>query len=203
MPEPGYVTIVAVYVLVQFGHAGPRDVLRLFALWPINPFDCLKVLGLLLVLYTGPLYEYIVVDGAWREVSLKLIRETLWDDLPSFRNNVVAPLSEELVFRSLVISLYLLAKTSPTRIVLVTPLIFGVAHIHHLYEFVQTHKPPGRILPTMNILLMGIVRSLFHFTYTSLFGFFAAFVYLRTGNVFAAIAAHTLCNYMGREVKVF
>lgn len=190
-------TVLTVFVLVQHGHASPRDVLRLFAMWPINPLDSLKVLLLVMVLYTGPLYETIVVDGAWREFSLGAVKETFWDSLPSFRNNVVAPWSEELVFRSLVVSLYLLAKVSPTRIVFVTPLVFGVAHIHHFVEFVQSHTPAGRTLPPLNVLIMGIVRSLFQFTYTSLFGFFTVFVYLRTGNVFASIIAHMFCNYMG------
>ncbi|KAF2161079.1 hypothetical protein M409DRAFT_69948 [Zasmidium cellare ATCC 36951] len=190
-------TVLTVFVLVQYGHASPRDVLRLFGMWPFNPLDCLKVLLLVMVLYTGPLYETIFVDGGIREFNLKAIKETLWDSPTSNRNVVIAPWAEELVFRSLVISLYLLAKVSPIRIVFVTPLVFGVAHVHHLIEFVQSHTPPGRTLPTSNVLLMGIVRSLFQFAYTSLFGFFTAFVYLRTGNVFASITAHMFCNYMG------
>lgn len=190
-------TVLTVYVLVQYGHASPQDVLRLFAVWPVNPFDCLKVLLLVIVLYTGPLYETIVVDGALREFSLKAVKETFWDSYISFRNNVIAPWCEELVFRSLVVSLYLLAKVSPTRIVFVTPLVFGVAHVHHMVEFVKSHTPAGRTLPPSNVLIMGLLRSLFQFAYTSLFGFFSAFVYLRTGNVFASITAHTFCNYMG------
>lgn len=35
------------------------------------------------------------------------------------------------------------------------------------------------------------------FAYTSLFGFFEAFIYLRTGNVWSCIAAHAFCNSMG------
>ena len=35
------------------------------------------------------------------------------------------------------------------------------------------------------------------FTYTSLFGFFEAFVYLRTGNFWSCFAAHAFCNSMG------
>lgn len=35
------------------------------------------------------------------------------------------------------------------------------------------------------------------FAYTSLFGFFEAFVYLRTGNLWSCIAAHAFCNSMG------
>jgi hypothetical protein len=34
-------------------------------------------------------------------------------------------------------------------------------------------------------------------TYTSAFGAYAGFVHLRTGHIAAAIASHSLCNYMG------
>jgi len=99
------------------------------------------------------------------------------------------PITEELIWRSLIIPLHLLAKISPTKIVFVTPLYFGIAHVHHYYEFRLTHPhtPP----------LPALLRSLFQFTYTSLFGFFAAFVFLRTGNVYGVILAHSFCNWMG------
>lgn len=44
---------------------------------------------------------------------------------------------------------------------------------------------------------MAIARALFQFTYTSLFGFFATFVFLRTGNVISITLAHTFCNWLG------
>jgi prenyl protein peptidase len=44
---------------------------------------------------------------------------------------------------------------------------------------------------------MALARTIFQFTYTSLFGFFAAFVYIRTGNLLSVILAHSFCNWMG------
>jgi prenyl protein peptidase len=82
-----------------------------------------------------------------------------------------------------------LGHFSGKQIVFLTPLYFGIAHLHHLYEFRITH-------PEVT-LFVSILRSLFQFTYTSLFGFFATFVYLRTGNVFTCMLAHTFCNWMG------
>ena len=70
-----------------------------------------------------------------------------------------------------------------------TPLYFGIAHLHHLYEFRLTHRE----VP----FPLAILRSLFQFTYTSLFGFFAAFVLVRTGNVYTCMLAHTFCNWLG------
>lgn len=189
-------TVVAVSVLVTAGHATPRDVLRLFAVWPVNVIDCFKVMALVAVLFVGPLYEHFIVDGAWRDLGPKAAAR-LFDSLPSLRNNVVAPWAEEWVFRSHVVSMYLLAEVPAARIVFTSPLIFGAAHIHHLVDFIQSHTPPGQLFPPANVWIMGLLRSLFQFTYTSLFGFFAAFVYLRTGSVFAAVTAHTFCNCMG------
>ena len=70
-----------------------------------------------------------------------------------------------------------------------TPLYFGIAHLHHLYEFRITHSE----VP----FFIAVLRSLFQFTYTSLFGFFGAFVFIRTGNVYTCMLAHTFCNWMG------
>jgi prenyl protein peptidase len=87
------------------------------------------------------------------------------------------------------VPLHVLGQFSGKQIVFLTPLYFGIAHLHHLYEFRITHSE----VP----LLVAVLRSLFQFTYTSLFGFFAAFVYLRTGNVYTCMLAHTFCNWMG------
>lgn len=89
----------------------------------------------------------------------------------------------------MIIPLHILAHFSGKKIIFLTPLYFGIAHVHHLYEFRLTHpKTP---------MLLVVARSLFQFTYTSLFGFFAAFVFLRTGNVLSLILAHSFCNWMG------
>ena len=87
------------------------------------------------------------------------------------------------------IPLHVLAGFSGKQIVFLTPLYFGIAHLHHLYEFRITH--------TEVPLFVAVLRSLFQFTYTSLFGFFAAFVFIRTGNVYTCILAHAFCNWMG------
>ena len=99
------------------------------------------------------------------------------------------PVTEELLFRSLLIPLHLLSKVSPTQIVFLTPLYFGIAHIHHFYEFKLTH--PHTPLPP------AMFRSLFQFTYTTIFGWYAAFVFLRTGSLIAVILAHSFCNWCG------
>lgn len=73
---------------------------------------------------------------------------TIWFDLPFaepsywinnvqnilwLRNHVVAPLSEEFTFRACMMPL-LLQSFKPLSAVLLTPLFFGVAHLHHMIE---------------------------------------------------------------------
>lgn len=82
-----------------------------------------------------------------------------------------------------------LARTPLATTVLVSPLVFGLAHAHHYYEFRTTH--PG--VPAAAALL----RSALQLGYTTLFGAYATFAYLRTGSLAAALAAHVLCNCMG------
>ncbi|KAJ6151108.1 hypothetical protein N7470_007702 [Penicillium chermesinum] len=75
------------------------------------------------------------------------------------------------------------------KIVLVTPLYFGIGHIHHFYEFRLTNPDTP--------LLVALLGTLFHFTYATLFGCFVTFVYLRTGSVVAVILIHSFCNWCG------
>ncbi|KAK3698413.1 CAAX prenyl protease [Vermiconidia calcicola] len=190
-------TVITVYVLAIPGHCTPKEVIRLLGIWPIDPIDILRVLGLVMILYICSLYETIIVDGEWRNWSFASFKEGIFDNWIGYRNLIVAPITEEVVFRALTIPLFLLAKTSPTRIVFVTPAVFGLAHLHHLVDFIRSRTPTGLRSPPSMIWLQGILRSTFQFAYTSLFGFFAAFVFLRTGNLYAAIVAHSFCNRMG------
>ncbi|KAL6705415.1 CAAX prenyl protease [Coniothyrium glycines] len=164
-------------------------VLRLLGLWPVALTDTANALLLVAMLFAGPLFEHGIVEGGWKHwIRLRGLQDTLTSWI-GYRNLVVGPISEELVWRSFIIPLHIIAHFSPTQIVFLTPLYFGIAHVHHLYEFRITHPE----IP----LAVAVLRSLFQFTYTSLFGFFAAFVFIRTGNVFICMLAHTFCNWMG------
>lgn len=77
----------------------------------------------------------------------------------------------------------------PGRIVFISPLYFGIAHVHHCYEFRLTH--PDTPLAT------SLFRSLFQFGYTTVFGWLATFLYLRTGSLPAVILVHSFCNWCG------
>ena len=163
--------------------------LRLLGWWPIDPLAILKTLLLCLLLFVGPFFEKGIAESRlWPWIKGDYVRETLGSWI-GWRNYVAGPVTEELVFRSLIIPIHLMAQFSPAKIVFVTPLYFGIAHIHHFYEFTLTHPEAP--------VAHALARSVFQFAYTSLFGFFASFVFLRTGSIYAAIAAHSFCNWMG------
>jgi prenyl protein peptidase len=181
------------------------EVVKLMGLWPVSFVDTARSMLLVAILFAGPLFEQGIVDRHWKHwIQASHLQETL-SSWMGYRNYVVVgfrhllfctpidveqgPVSEEIIWRSMVIPLHILANISGKNIVFITPLYFGIAHLHHLYEFRLTHPHTP--------MLLAIFRSLFQFTYTSLFGFFAAFVFLRTGNVWSAILAHSFCNWLG------
>jgi prenyl protein peptidase len=102
---------------------------------------------------------------------------------------VQGPVTEEIMFRSVIVSLHLMAKMSPGRIVFISPLYFGIAHVHHFYEFRLTHPDTS--------VAAALFRSIFQFSYTTVFGWFATFLYLRTGSLPAVILVHSFCNWCG------
>ncbi|KAF2462670.1 Abi-domain-containing protein [Lindgomyces ingoldianus] len=180
---------LTIYVLYDYGKAPPQEILRLLGVWPVSLLDTAKTMLLVTILFAGPLFEAGIVDGGVKD----WVRgKRLYEELSSwigYRNFVVGPISEELIWRALIIPLHILAHVSGKKIIFLTPLYFGIAHVHHLYEFRLTHPH----FP----MHLAVLRSLFQFSYTSLFGFFVSFVFLRTGNLLSLILTHTFCNWMG------
>lgn len=106
------------------------------------------------------------------------------------------------------VPLQLIAGISPTTIVFTTPLAFGIgawfppnkanfhhqqltrntAHFHHGYEFLLNY--PG-------YWKFATLNSIAQFTYTTIFGWYAVFVLMRTGSIWPAVAAHAFCNWLG------
>jgi prenyl protein peptidase len=66
-----------------------------------------------------------------------------------------------------------------------------IAHLHHGYEsFVKK----GR---TRQAAIQAALIALVQLTYTSLFGWFATFLFLRTSSLLAPCLCHSFCNLMG------
>ncbi|TYJ51215.1 hypothetical protein B9479_008227 [Cryptococcus floricola] len=144
----------------------------------------------------GPLYAMYLCDDipiiSWRRNSeswsAMLKREF---GLLEVRNYVVGPLTEELVFRSTVLAASILGGLSFKSLIFGTPLWFGLAHVHHGLEL---YRKNGR---TSQAALHALFACLFQLTYTTLFGWFASYLFLRTGSVIPPLVAHMFCNVMG------
>ncbi len=156
--------------------------------WPVHPAEVGRCCLLTFVLFLGPLFELVFVDGVLGDLKGGRLLESL-SSWQGYRNYVAGPITEEVLFRSVLIPIHLLAKIPPINIVFLTPLYFGIAHVHHYYEFRLTH-PHTPLLP-------AILRSVFQFGYTSVFGWLAAFIYVRTASIWPCIIIHTFCNSVG------
>lgn len=177
------------YLLVVTARLKAGDALHLLGWWPIQLADVAKCCALTFLLYTGPLFEKIFIEGAVNDFRRgRKVVESL-SSWQGYRNYVAGPVTEEIIFRSVLIPLHLLAKVSPAKIVFLTPLYFGIAHVHHFYEFTLTH-PHTPLAP-------AVLRTLLQFAYTTLFGWFADFIYLRSGSLYVCIIIHSFCNWVG------
>lgn len=103
------------------------------------------------------------------------------------RNLIVAPLSEEAVFRGCMVPVLLASGMRPLQVVWIAPLFFGTAHCHHAWLVYKQGVPPPKVLLT----------TLFQFSYTTLFGAYSSFAFIRTSSIVAITVSHAFCNLMG------
>jgi len=156
------------------------------------------------ILYLGPLYATFL--------GSKLPFQSSWswdyDVMPVFntwvgvRNYFFGPITEELVFRASVLAVYHLAGISRNKMIFLSPLLFGLAHLHHAWEI---YNNEGKTVAAAKRALLVI---LFQLAYTTLFGYHCAFLFLRTGSVYPPLFSHMFCNFMGLpqiiyELQVF
>lgn len=176
------VTLITICCLSQ-----QHPALFLMGYWPIRLIESAKALLLTAVLFAGPLYENLFIDGDWRHLGSGL--RHLWQSWPTWRNIVAGPVTEECLFRSAVVPLLVLAKANTLSIIFLSPLVFGVAHMHHFYEFRLTN--PG--VP----IYAAVARTIIQLTYTSVFGAYVTFLFLQTGSLLAVVLVHAFCNCLG------
>lgn len=137
------------------------------------------------ILFLGPLSAQ-AVSGVWMLYAEPMYWVNSFRDILWLRNHVVAPLSEEFTFRACMMPL-ILHTYQPIRAVLINPLFFGVAHLHHVRE---------RYRAGMDMKTIFIVSGV-QFLYTSIFGMYSAYLFARTGHFVAPFVAHAFCNHMG------
>ncbi|PFH47264.1 hypothetical protein AMATHDRAFT_152548 [Amanita thiersii Skay4041] len=145
------------------------------------------------LLFAGPLYTTFL-DRALPFMTFWSIQHDIVDKFTSWqglRNYILGPITEELVFRSCILAVTYMAGTGRKSMIFLTPLYFGLAHVHRAWE---TFNMLGR---TRTAAKQSILMSTFQFAYTTLFGSYCAYLFLRTGTVLPPITAHAFCNVMG------
>ncbi|KAI5819855.1 CAAX protease self-immunity-domain-containing protein [Pyronema omphalodes] len=186
-----FLTSIILFTVTGQGWWAVLSLMGITHITPTTVWDTIKVLGVTGVLFMGPLTERAweaVRWHGWRGFVPGVIGKRGRIGWVGWRNYVVAPITEEVVFRGCMVPLLMLAGVSAGKIVWTTPLVFGIAHFHHCYEMILNHP---------SYIGMAILSSLAQFTYTTIFGWWATFVLIRTGSVWPAIAVHAMCNWIG------
>ena len=184
-------TIVTAFILRTRAYDDYWTILHTLGVYPVNVVAVIKSLLLTGLLFAGPIFEKALPEEGWRRwIQGNELHETLSSWI-GWRNYVAGPLTEEILFRSVIVALHTHTKPQlrPATLIFATPLYFGIAHVHHFYEYKLTH-PYTPVFP-------AILRSVIQFTYTTIFGWYATFVFLRTGSLWAVFLIHTLCNWAG------
>lgn len=140
---------------------------------------------LTIILFMGPIFLYLIEDGlADFKANFMVICNS--GDLVAYRTYVVAPFTEEFIFRACMLPI-LVPNFGLFWSIVLAPLFFGVAHFHHVIEQLQLGHE----------LVPVIMSSLFQMLYTTVFGMYSAFLFLRTGHLIGPILCHSFCNLMG------
>lgn len=109
-------------------------------------------------------------------------------NVTAWRNLVVAPITEEIVFRACMMPLLLCGGFKSQTAIFICPIFFSLAHLNHLLEFYMRKDCS---------LLKASVAIGTQLAYTMVFGSYASFLFVRTGHLVAPLVAHIVCNYMG------
>ena len=145
----------------------------------------LKAIRTIGALYLGTMFAYFY--------QLKLDVAAFIDDVyinfftfQGYRDHIFAPLTEEFVYRSVVLTY--LAKLLPV-VVYASPLLFGLAHLHHAWEVRRHHpKMPWTIV---------WAQAAFQLVYTTVFGMLLTYFFRKYhDNVWTCVALHFLCNLL-------
>jgi membrane protease YdiL (CAAX protease family) len=171
----------------------------------------LRVLFHTIVLYTGSILGNLITiyDFLQRKEGKASVQQFFWVSYQAYvdprasallrpstpsqrwialRNLVVAPLVEEIAFRACIVSALRLAGMSTLRTTLVAPFFFGIAHAHHALVRVWEGQEARSVL----------IQTALQLAYTSVFGAYVSYAYIRTGqSLSAVVACHALCNALG------
>lgn len=177
------VGVGATYAVLKKQHSSPFSSMGihtegiLFALILPAALTCICYLGTWVMTYIDGHLSSILDLSDWKRCFMNLT----W-----IRDAIMAPVTEELAFRACTAAL-VLEVFSPKVAVFIAPLPFALSHLHHIFDDMRkgTSKQAA------------VLRRAFQMSYSYLFGAYATFLFVRTGNIVAPIISHSICNSMG------
>ncbi|XP_040566558.1 CAAX prenyl protease 2 [Lepeophtheirus salmonis] len=183
-------TLVAPWFVYAFGHVPLLEKHGLLNVLGIRFSGFIPALiiplFLSLILFLGPFVSLVLsiqgdfVSNFLQYLSAEL-RSWIW-----WRNHIVAPFTEEFTYRACMIPI-LIGYFGPKASILVSPLLFGIAHFHHMVEKINQGQD----------FMSAFFISGLQFSYTTVFGTFSAYLFLMTGHLVAPVVVHGFCNFMG------
>jgi len=184
-----FMTLVSPVFVWKFGATSLLEKYSLAELIGLRTTGLLQasILPLLLtmILFLGPT-AMLLLDERFRVFCVPMFWKQSLQDWIWWRNHVVAPFSEEFTFRACMVPV-LLGYYSHFWAIIISPLFFGVAHFHHMVERIRKGHD----------ILSSFLISMFQFTYTTIFGMYSAYLFVRTGHFAAPFIVHAYCNFMG------
>jgi membrane protease YdiL (CAAX protease family) len=136
---------------------------------------------LVAALFAGPLSAYFF--------SLRLgdVASIGVPSLVTLRALVIAPISEEVVFRAAMVPLLVGAGASHAGVVLACAALFSLSHAHHYNEYVKRGWAPSAAARAIG----------FQLVFTGAFAALAAHAFLASGALWGVVASHALANALG------
>lgn len=149
----------------------------------LDLINILKTLYFILILYSSTLLQLFI--GEFEIFDDYEEEEDENSKIYKFRNYILAPISEELIYRGLI----MLIIDKDQDLIKISPYLFGIAHLHHGYQLYFIKKES---------LLKVLLSIGFQFIYTSIFGMLVLFFYNKTlNNLWCCIVLHAVCNLFG------
>ncbi|XP_067942281.1 CAAX prenyl protease 2-like [Watersipora subatra] len=141
---------------------------------------------LTMILFCGPLVQRY--DAGVFEIYRDMnYWKTSLSNIYWIRNHIMGPVSEEFLFRACLMPL-MVPTFGWKAAVCFCPIFFGLAHFHHMLQKIQFE---GLEFKT------AFFQSAFQFCYTTTFGAYCAYIFVRTGHLLGPILCHSFCNHMG------
>ncbi|KAL0084631.1 hypothetical protein J3Q64DRAFT_1099305 [Phycomyces blakesleeanus] len=163
---------------------------------PTNSWHIIHIISPLLltmILFLGPLTLLWFEEELPFQQNFNFQKDAVEHlrSLEGQRNYIAAPFTEEFVFRACEIALLYQAGHSKKYLIFISPIWFGTAHLHHVWEKYRQYGSNKKALKR------ALLSSSFQFAYTTVFGWYASFVFVRTGSVWPPFLCHSFCNMMG------